>query len=83
MAKDTKTRNRGSFTLKFSNNKTIKFRTAEAYSNALEVLSRGRFANVAQMYDRVKQCPTGFEFTPSVKTAKEYENRFNVFEFEE
>lgn len=83
MAKDTKTRNRGSFTLKFSNNKTVKFRTAEAYSNAREVLSRGRFANVAQMYDRVKQCPSGFEYIPSAKAAKENESRFNAFEFDE
>lgn len=76
---------RGNFAIKFANNKTLRFRTKEAYSNAFEVMSRGRFANVAQMFDRVKQCPTGFEYVEgsSNKKIREFENRFNGIDFEE
>lgn len=75
---------RGNFTLKFPNNKKIKFRTREAYSNAFEVMSRGRFTNAGQMYERVKRMSTGFELgdTPS-KKVRDFEKRFNGMEFDE
>lgn len=75
---------RGNFAIKFANNKTIRFRTKEAYSNAFEVMSRGRFSNTAQMYERVKSCPTGFEYTePTSKKTREFEKQFNGIDFDE
>jgi hypothetical protein len=83
MSKVFKSRSRGNFTLKFSNNKTIRFRTRDAYSNACEVISKGRFANVGEMYSRVKQMPTGFEYVETDKKSREYEKRFNGIEIED
>lgn len=74
---------RGNFAIKFGNNKTIKFRTREAYSNAFEVMARGRFINTGQMYARVKQCPTGFEYVESDKKTKEIMKQFNGLDFED
>lgn len=83
MAKVIKSRNRGNFTLKFPNNKKINFRTADAYSNAMEILSKSRFANAGQMYERIKQCPTGFEYLEVERKHKELEKRFNGIEMED
>ena len=83
MAKFIKTRSRGNFSVKFANNKKINFRTAEAFSYAMEVMSKGRYANVAQMYERIKQCPTGFEFVESNRKHKDLEKRFNGIEIED
>lgn len=75
---------RGNFTIKFPNNKSVKFRTREAYSYAFEVMSRGRFVDSGQMYDRVKRLTTGFELgEPSGKKVKEFEKRFNGIDFED
>jgi len=75
---------RGNFTLKFSNNKTVKFRTREAYSYALEVMSRGRFTSVGDMYGRVKKLSTGFEIAePSSRRVREFETKFNGIDFED
>lgn len=83
MAKFIKSRNRGNYVVKFPNNKKMSFRTAIAFSNAMEVISKGRFINVAQMYDRVKNCPTGFEYVESERKSKELEKRFNSIELDE
>lgn len=75
---------RGNFTLKFTNNKTVKFRTREAYSYALEVMSRGRFTSVGDMYGRVKKLSTGFEIAePSSRRVREFETKFNGIDFED
>ena len=75
---------RGNFATKFPNSKVIRFRTKEAYSNAQEVMSKGRFSNIAQMLERIKQCPTGFEYTEtSDRKVKEFEKRFNGIEIED
>jgi hypothetical protein len=75
---------RGNFALKFPNNKTVKFRTREAYSYAFEVMSRGRFTSVGDMYSRVKKLSTGFEVAvTSSHKVKELETRFNGVEFDD
>jgi hypothetical protein len=75
---------RGNFALKFPNNKTVKFRTREAYSYAFEVMSRGRFTSVGDMYSRVKKLSTGFEIAePSSRKVREFETKFNGIDFED
>lgn len=75
-------RKRNNFALRVAN-KTLKFRTAEAYSNALKTLSIGRFIDQKQMLEAVKNLPNGFEYVPSVKKVKEFENQFNNIEFDD
>ena len=82
MAKIIKNKKRGNFTLKIRNGKKLKFRTAEDFSYANEVLSRGQFANSGEMYTAVKQCATGFEYAPLEAATPNYkrkglEKRFN------
>jgi protoheme ferro-lyase len=76
-------RKNDTFVMQFTNNKKIKFRSHEAFSNAMEVISKNRFKNVAEMYDRVKQCPTGFEFGISERKTKEIQKKFNAIDFED
>ncbi len=83
MSKLIKHRNRGNFTLKFTNGRRVKFRTAEAYSNATERLAKGRFRGVGAMYAAVKTLPTGFEYVESERKSKSLEKRFNGIEFDD
>ena len=76
-------KSKGNFVLKFANNKRIRFRTHETLSVAYEVMSKERFANVGQMYDRVKSLPTGFEYVESVRKERDTVKRFNNIDFED
>lgn len=78
-----KSRDRGSFVIKFGNNKKISFRTREAYSDAFKVISSGTFRNSGEMHARVKQCPSGFEYIALEKKAKELVKEFNAIEFDD
>lgn len=83
MAKLNKSRNRGNFTIKFTNGSKIKYRTSEAYSNAAEKLAKGRYKDVGAMYEAAKACPTGFEYVEVERKNKELENRFNGIDIED
>ena len=74
-------RNKGNFVMALPNGKNIKFRTREAFSVACEVISHGRYSNIAQMYERVKQCMTGFEYGVIDTRVRDTVKRFNEIEF--
>lgn len=73
---------RNNFALQVAN-KTLKFKTAEAYSRALETISKGTFIDQKQMLEAVKRLPNGFEYIFSPKKEKELTNQFNQIEFDD
>ena len=76
-------RNKGGFSLRFPNNRVLKYATHEAYSNVMEVLSKGKYRHVGEVFDAAKKCYSGYEFTMSENKAKEIEKKFNTIDFDD
>lgn len=77
--------NKGSYVLKLSNGKKFRFRTKELFSNAQEAVYKERFATVGALAERIRSCPTGFEFAvveKKDKKAKQTKN-FNTIDFDD
>jgi heterodisulfide reductase subunit B len=69
------------FTLSLPNGKKLKFKTKEAFSRVNEIIAKGKYTSVYDMYLDVKKCATGFEYTSKVEqSAKEVMKRFNGIE---
>ena len=70
------------FTLRVAN-KSLKYRTAELYSNVLKVLSQGCFKNRKEQLEAVKKLPNGFEYIISEKKESKLKTQFNNIDFDD
>jgi hypothetical protein len=73
---------RNNFSVRVAN-KTLKYRTAELYANALSALAQGRFKNRKEQLEAIKKLPNGFEYTISEKKESKFKKQFNNIEFDD
>jgi hypothetical protein len=73
---------RNNFSVRVAN-KTLKYRTAELYSNALRTLAQGQFKNRKEQLEAIKKLPNGFEYVISEKKESNFKKQFNNIEFDD